>query len=47
MTIGATIRRIRKSSGLTQSELGALIHFEVDCPIMTGGLSEEIPLHVR
>ncbi|MFD4407837.1 helix-turn-helix domain-containing protein [Nocardia sp. NPDC058499] len=27
MTIGATIRRIRKSSGLTQAELGALIHF--------------------
>ncbi|WP_433492085.1 helix-turn-helix domain-containing protein [Nocardia grenadensis] len=27
MTIGGTIRRIRKSGGLTQSELGALIHF--------------------
>ncbi|MGV9925492.1 helix-turn-helix domain-containing protein [Nocardia rhamnosiphila] len=26
-TIGATIRKIRKSSGLTQAELGALIHF--------------------
>lgn len=27
MTTGETIRRIRKSAGMTQAELGALIHF--------------------